>query len=217
MQFVDLVLDMPTSMQHPMERFLRETDAVQREELITWNLTTDGVEYALFHVEGDLERYRERIDRVDSVLECNLAPVDDGRFYAYVCQATREADERLRTAFARRNLVIVPPIRYDRSGMHLTVVGAGDDLTALVDAIPDRIEVTVESVGDYDRRHGTPAAALTDRQLEAVEVALDVGYYAVPREAALTDVAAALDCASSTASTLLRKAERAVMTQLVVG
>jgi predicted DNA binding protein len=215
MQYVDLQVDLPRSMQHPMEVFLRETDAVSRESLITWNLTPDGVEYALFYVEGDLDRYRERIADVDSVVECNLTRVDEGSFYSYVCQETRDAEEALRAAFAERNLVIVPPITYDDQGMHLSIVGAGDDLTAMVEAVPESIDVTVEGVGDYDRRHGTPAAELTERQLEAVGAAVELGYYAVPRECSLDEVAEALDCAPSTASTLLRKAERGVMTRLV--
>jgi predicted DNA binding protein len=216
-QYVDLVLDLPASMQHPMERFLREEDAVEREELITWNVTPDGVEYALFYVDGDIERYGERIDDVDSVVDYSLTAVGDGSFYSYVCQETRPADETLRGAFARRNLVVVPPVTYSADGMHLTAVGAGADLTAMVDAVPDAIDVTVEGVGDYDRRHGTPAAALTDRQLEAVEAAVEHGYYAVPREGSLDGVAGALDCAPSTASTLLRKAERSVLSRLVGG
>lgn len=204
-------------MQHPMERFLREEDAIRREELITWNVTSDGVEYALFLVDGARERYRDRIDDVDSVVDYTLAPVDDTRFYVYVCQETREADEALRAAFARRNLVVVPPVTYDAAGMHLTVVGEAADLTAMVDAVPDPIDVSVEGLGDFDRRHGSPVAELTARQLEAVETAVELGYYAVPREGSLAEVAEALDCAASTASTLLRKAERSLLTRLVEG
>lgn len=217
MKYVDLVLDLPPSMQHPMEVFLRESEAVSREALLTWNVTPDGEEYALFAVEGDLDRYRERIDDVDSVLDYNLTPVAEGRFYAYVHQETRDAERRMRAAFASRSLVVVPPIRYDEDGMQMTVVGAGADLTELVEAFPDAIDVVVETVGEYDRRHGTLAASLTDRQLEAVETAVGLGYYDVPRTASLERVADALGCAQSTASTLLRKAERGVMTRLAGG
>ncbi len=217
MQYVDLLVDQPPSMRHPMDRFLREEDAIEREALLTWNVTPDGEEYALFSVEGDIDRYHDRIDEVDNVLDYNLTPVDDRHFYAYIHQATRDAEREMRAAFARRNLVVVPPIRYDESGMHLTVVGGGADLTELVDDFPASIDVTVEAVGEYDRHHGTPAGSLTDRQLEAVETAVRLGYYNVPRTASLEAVADALGCASSTASTLLRKAERGVMTHLAGG
>ena len=75
--------------------------------------------------------------------------------------------------------------------------------------------MTVEAIGEYDRRHAPVAGDLTDRQLEAVATAVELGFYEVPREAGVADVAAALDVAESTASALLRKAETRVMRRLV--
>lgn len=215
MKYVELVVDLPPSMRHPMETFLRESDAVERGELLTWNLTPEAVEYALFYFEGDVDRYRARVERVESIRSYTLTPVDAGAFYAYVEHETRDADRRLRAAFARRSIVVVPPVVYDADGMALTVVGEAADLHAMLDDLPEGIAASVEAVGDYDRRRGTPAAALTDRQHEAVVAAVELGYYAVPRAAPVAAVAEAIGCAPSTASTHLRKAERAVMERLV--
>lgn len=215
MKYVQLHVDLPSELRHPMESFLRESSALDRGELIAWNLTADDAEYALFFFEGDLDRYRDRIDRVASVRGYTLTPVDDGSFYAYVESAPREAGRRWRSAFARRNLVVVPPISYDVDGMTMTVVGEPADLQSVLEALPEAIGATVEEVGEYDRRHGTIAAALTDRQFEAVATAVELGYYEVPRTGSLAEVAAALGCAPSTASAHLRKAERAVFGQLV--
>jgi predicted DNA binding protein len=55
---------------------------------------------------------------------------------------------------------------------------------------------------------------LTERQREALTAAVTHGYYDIPREADHEDVAAAMDCAPSTASEHLRKAEAMVMTSL---
>ncbi|QCC50446.1 helix-turn-helix domain-containing protein [Halapricum salinum] len=66
------------------------------------------------------------------------------------------------------------------------------------------LDVEVLDVGSYDRAVTTP---LTDRQREAVEAAREVGYYEVPRTGDIETVARELDCAVSTASTLLRRAE----------
>lgn len=214
-KYLDATLDLPPALQHPMERFLRGSDAVRREELLAWNTSPEDVEYALFFVEGDREAYRDRIRDVESVREVTLTPIDRDSFYSYVCQETREEEEAWRRAFARRNLVVVPPLSYDERGVRITVVGASADLQALLDDLPGGIDVTVHEVGDYDRRHATVAGGLTDRQLEAVAAAVDVGYYAVPRGGSLADVAAELDCAESTASNHLRKAESRVMGRIV--
>jgi predicted DNA binding protein len=48
---------------------------------------------------------------------------------------------------------------------------------------------------------------LSDRQREALEVAVELGYYDTPREATHTDIAAELDCAPNTASDHLQKGE----------
>ena len=48
-----------------------------------------------------------------------------------------------------------------------------------------------------------------------LRLTLSLGYYAVSREASLESVAEAIDCAPGIASTLLRRAERAVMEALV--
>jgi len=200
-----------------MQNFVADSSAVAREELLAWNiLREEGVEYVLFYVEGDLDPYRAAMDEVDSIPEYTLAPIDSRSFYAYVQQETRETDTDFRSVFARRELLAVPPVEYTGKGhMRFTLVGAPEDLRTLLDDLPERITADVEEVGDYDRRHGTVAGGLTDRQFEAASVAARVGYYEVPREGSLADVAAELDCAESTASNLLRKAETSVMSRVV--
>ncbi len=217
MKYLDLTLHQAERFRHPMEAFIRESDAVSREELVTFNISgSDDEEYLLFYVEGDIDRYDAAVSGVDSVREYQLTPVDDDSFYAYVVEETRDSFAAFRRPFDERNLVVVPPVVWPCDGtIRMTVVGDGEDLHDMVAEIPDAIDVDVERVGDYDRRHGTVAGDLTDRQYEAVRVAVETGYYGEPREAALADVAEALDCATSTAAAHLRKAEARVMARLV--
>lgn len=218
MRYLDARFSQPEWMLHPMQSFIRHTDAVEYEELRAWNIATGDpdIEYVLFYVEADRDRYEAKLDAVDSVLWYDLTPIDAGSFYVYLCQSTREEDRQWRTAFAALNLLVVPPIVYDdNADFHVTVVGASEDIQAMLDGLPESIEVDVRAIGEYDRRHAPVAGDLTDRQLEAVAVAVDRGFYAVPREAAIEDVAADLDCAASTAATLLQRAEANVMGRLV--
>lgn len=219
MRYLDLHISQPEWMLHPMQEFIRHGDAIEYEELRTWNLLPGReVEYELFYVVGDLGPYRATIDDIDSVRAYTITEVDDESFYVWVCQETREQDLYFREAFLDLELVTVPPIVIDdRADMHMTLVGEGENLQQLVEAIPDDIETTVEEIGEYDRRYGTLAGAMTDRQYEAVRVAVELGYYETPREATLEDVADALHCAPSTASDHLQKAEAAVLNRLVEG
>ena len=216
MKYLEVTVEIPPRARHPMQEFCRRSDRVGRVELVTWNVASEDEEYAFFRIEGDVDAYRDRIEDVTSIRRYNLTPIDGTSFYSYVVHEPRDVDQRWRGAFVSRNLVVVPPVVYDADGrVRLTVVGDADDLGALVEEFPERFELTVEEVGDYDRRHPTVVADLTDRQLEAVAVAVEVGYYAVPREAGLAAVAEELGCAASTASNHLRKAETRVMRRLV--
>ncbi|OIB55980.1 helix-turn-helix domain-containing protein [Natrialba sp. SSL1] len=218
MKHLDVRLSQPDWMLHPMQRFIRETNVVRYEELLTWNVVgrEDGLEYELFYVDADRSPYEERIEAVDSVRWYDLTPIDDETFYVYICQETRQEDIRWREAFAALDLVVVPPIVYDSvADFYMTIVGAGDDLQALLDGLPDEIGVDVRAIGEYDRRHVPLSGDLTERQFEALEAAVEVGYFEVPREAGVDEVADELGCASSTASRLLQKAQARVMRRLV--
>ncbi|OVE85507.1 helix-turn-helix domain-containing protein [Natronolimnobius baerhuensis] len=216
MKYCTVRLSQPDWMLHPMQRFIREESVVRYEELQAWAIATgDALEYELFYVEAAREPYEDALAAVDSVRWYDLTPIDDDSFYVYICQETRGEDVRWREAFAALNLVVIPPIVYDpTAAFYMTVVGSGDNLQAMLEGLPDEIDVTVRAIGDYDRRHAPLVGDLTDRQLEAVEVAVDVGYFDVPREAGVRDVADELGCAPSTAATLLQKAQARVMRRL---
>ncbi|WP_135305776.1 helix-turn-helix domain-containing protein [Haloarcula amylovorans] len=217
MKYLDVYLRQPRWMLHPMQAFIRDEDVVEYEELQAWaGIGGDQpVEYVLFYVEAEREPYAAALDAVESIRWYDLTSVADGAFYAYICQETRSEDRSWRESFADLSVVPVPPVVYDSdAAFHMTLVGTGEDLQTMLSALPEDIDVTVEAIGEYDRRHAPVVGGLTDRQLEAVEVAAELGFYAVPREAGVASVADELGCAASTASDLLQKAESQVMRRL---
>jgi predicted DNA binding protein len=218
MRYLHARLDQPEWMRHPMQDFLATSEGMEREELHAWNLSREDVQFALFYVVGDIDDYRARIDDVEPIRWHELTAVDEDSFYSYVCQEYTDADEAFFRAFAELSLVVIPPMVYDDRGQaHVTVVGPGEALTELVETLRERAGVGVDvlEVGTYDRRHGTVTGGLTDRQLEAVETATELGYYAAPRRASLSTVAEELGVADATASELLRRAESRLMPRLV--
>ena len=217
MKYVDLRIRLPDELLHPMAAFVRHEDVVDYEELLTWEVRPDeGIEYELFYVEAPPERYREALAGVPSLVDYRVAPVDEGSLHVWACEETRPEVRAWRDAFLDRRLLVVPPIRFDaHAEMGMTVVGEGGDVQAVIDAMPASVAVTVDEIGTYDRRGGTLAGALTDRQVTALETALSMGYYDVPRGASLADVAAALECAESSASEVLRRGERAVLSRVL--
>lgn len=110
-------------------------------------------------------------------------------------------DERL--AVGRESLDGEDPLRSSDHPAQDNLGDAGDQTVAL-DEIPEGVTIDVTYVGEFAASVGD---RLSRRQREAVAAAWDVGYYEVPREADVDAVAAELDCALSTASELLRRAE----------
>ncbi|NHN58122.1 MULTISPECIES: helix-turn-helix domain-containing protein [Halorussus] len=74
-------------------------------------------------------------------------------------------------------------------------------------------EALVEAGVEFDVEHvrrvdATPAdRLLTDRQLEVLRAAVELGYYETPRTATLTEVAESLGVTTATASDVLHRAE----------
>lgn len=74
-------------------------------------------------------------------------------------------------------------------------------------------ELGVEYAIEYVHEIGRSAAdrITTERQREVLSTALDLGYYATPREATLTDVADELDVSKATCSEILHRVEGNVL------
>jgi len=191
---------------HPMHRFANEHDAVEAYRMLHWNVASDGPNTLLFYVEGDREAYVDALADLDSVVDYTVTPVDDDAFYVYVDDVGDGVGQQLVDAVSQGSLVLASPLEYlDDGRVQFTLVGESADLRAAVDAIPDDIRVELDRAGEYDGR--AAGDGLTDRQRAALDAAVDVGYYEVPREGSVEDVAERLDCSPATASEHLRKAE----------
>lgn len=198
-----------------MHTFLMEGDAAALAQLWNWSTTEDG-DLLLFRVVGDLEPYAAALGDAPFVRDFETARIDEASFYVYVEYETRSADDAFREPFLDHRVLTMPPIEFDENGeTHVEIVGRAADVQAVVDGFPAEFEVRVDEIGSHDRGATAPAATLTDRQREAVATAVDLGYYDVPRTASVEDVARELECAPSTASDHLRKAQARLARRVV--
>lgn len=207
MRYVTLDVWFPPERRHPMHAFLDDGEGWQTE-MLSWNLTDPEMFVVLFRIRAPRDPYLDALADVDAIEEYAVAPLDDGSFYLSVTERSRESDRAFMAAFAATDLLTVPPLVYRPGGrLSMGVVGAPAELQTALDSLPAGVTYEVSGIGEYRGGPRTAGAGLTDRQREAIRAAREVGYYAVPRTGGVDDVAAALDCAKSTASTHLRKAE----------
>lgn len=66
-----------------------------------------------------------------------------------------------------------------------------------------------------DREPEPPGDGLTDRQYEALRTAYELGYFNIPRQASLEEVAAELDISASSVSERLRRAQTQLIQETV--
>lgn len=217
MKHLGLTVEEPPSERNPMHTFVMEHDDLRATELWNWNRMQD-IDIVLFRVVGAMEPYTAALDDAPFVVDYETARIDATSFYVYVEHETRAEDHGLREPFLEQRVLPIPPIEFSEDGtVGMELVGRSADVQAAIDSFPDSFDVRVDRIGSYEQGVSAFASLLTDRQREALAVAVDLGYYDVPRTASVDEVASELGCASSTASNHLRKAQarlaRHVMSQ----
>ncbi|WP_232686832.1 helix-turn-helix domain-containing protein [Halobacterium zhouii] len=207
MKRATLTASYPPDLTHPVHREVVERDAVSRADVLTWGPVGSATTLTWF--DADRETVGALLDAVPPVTGATLVAGDDGT-YAFTRQSEYGFAAELLELVASADVAFLPPLTFrGNRTARFEAVGPSAALGAFYDDLSARLDVTVASVRDV-RRDGTPAA-LTDRQRAALDAAVDLGYYEVPRAASVEDVAEALGCASSTAGELLRRAEAAVI------
>lgn len=198
---------------HPLVPTLTDPDVFREAMMVDWAPSFDPPRATvLLYLDGDLDAFESVLADTDVVRASDVTRVDDERGYAYVHSTPHSTSWHYGEALTTAGLVPTMPIRYHSDGtLSVRVVGPPADLQAAVEAAPAGVETTIEKVGEYDLGRPPIPPGLPSRQRAALVAALDVGYYEVPREATRADVADRLDCAPSTASEHLQKAERALV------
>ncbi|MFB6307712.1 MAG: helix-turn-helix domain-containing protein [Haloarculaceae archaeon] len=216
MKYVRLSLFHEPSVRHPMHQFVVERDGYEASYLLEGNHAGE-VQTLLFHVDGyPPGPYERALAEVETIVEYAVSPAPDDTFFVYVRDRISPEGRDLLEAFTQVGLVAVGPVVYRSDGTaEFTIVGPAEVVQRAMDESPDGIDVDVLAVGEYSGRRLAEGGDLTDRQFEAVAAAVECGYYDDPRRGSVADVAAELDCAPGTAAEHLRRAEKAVMTDLV--
>ncbi|ELZ35108.1 DNA binding protein [Halogeometricum pallidum JCM 14848] len=201
----------PSEALHPLHRRLTRTTVASRMELLAWGPTDDVTTLSWF--DAGPETVRELLAAVETASATDLVEADDGT-YAFVRQTDYEFDDDLMAVVSASRAVFLPPVTFRGDGTAtFEAVGEHGALSEFYGALGELTEVRIERVHDF--RRGASPPTLTDRRREAVSAAAAVGYYDVPRTGTVADVAAELDCATSTAGELLRRAESTLVAEFV--
>lgn len=201
---------------HPLGAKLAREPALSREALHHVEYLSDGTVLLLAEGSGDQERYREIMADAPSVVDFLVSGGDP--WMAVSQFEPSETVQRFLELRRETDIVTTPPLEFtDDGALRVTLVGSDDAIQSLYHMLndDDAFDLDVRETGDYDPNQHTLGRLLTDRQRDVLEAAVDVGYYAEPRQATLADVAAKVGIAQSTAGEHLRRVESRVFEAIV--
>lgn len=131
----------------------------------------------------------------------------------YLCKVLPDVDDDVRPMRALG--ISNSDIQVGEGGIKVTLVGEQDDIAQGIEAYDDvGMGVALQRISDYTGPT-TALDTLTDRQLEILETAFDLGYFEVPRNVSTDEVANELGLDPSTVAEHLRRAERNLLSELL--
>lgn len=192
---------------HPMYDVWVNAAFIERAIALQWNFTGNALGI-LHYAVGDADAFEATIADIPEVISYEMVRTGANAFYVYIRDATTDALGDLFGPITEDGLIVVPPIRYRDDGtVMFSLFGPETEIQAAVEAVPPPVDLTIEEISGLERMTPIVETRLSERQREAVEAAIELGYYELPREADHTDVADTIGCAPSTAAEHLRKAE----------
>jgi len=191
---------------------LAELEGINREALTNLGWHSDGSYTLLYRLSGtNMERLEAAVEKQPDVRRYEFVIEGEQTVYAFLHVSEREILSELLAISEDHALLLEPPFRFTKQGVRVTIAGEESALQSAFDAVKERISVDVEWMGGYSPNQADPLNRLTDRQREALMTAHELGYYETPRTVSFEEVATELDCASSTANELLRRAESKII------
>jgi predicted DNA binding protein len=215
MREFNIVLRSEDGTYSPLDEAIMADPNVSREGVTHFDMMPDGTTVLHYEIAGDAEAFESIIADEPSALAYDVFEIDGDGVRAYV----RLEQDTLVTALIHLkdeyDLIINPPVTIDDDGgLHMSVAGDPDNIREAAMMRPENVDIQLEEVEGDGVDIIDVTTLLTDRQLEVLEAAIEKGYYEIPRQATNEDIAADLDCSTSTVGEHLRKIESRIISEV---
>lgn len=199
---------------HPGDKALREEPSITQESIPHITLLNDGTVIMMYQLRGDLERAKELLDASPVAISCGVAGTDRG--LVYVHSGAVDPGKSLLLVPHQYKIILDTPLEYTSDGdLRVTLIGDAKPLQRALAELADSFEVRLEETGEYQPGLRDFTSLLTDRQCQILRVAVEQGYYEVPRQATIRDIADVVRLSQATVGEHLQKVEATVLSRIV--
>lgn len=189
--------------------YLLDSPEVTEARAVDWNRGDAALSTHLYAIDGDATGFGELAADAEGVESVALAATGETPSYALLVLRDEQVPVfgGATEAIDRPGLIVRRPLIYESGQIHGHVVGDPDVLQATLDGLPGSVVTRIDEISQFPGARANPATVLSERQREALETALEMGYYDSPRATTHEEIAAELGCAPNTASEHLQKGE----------
>ena len=216
MMWGEVAISYPDDAMPDVDGALATVDGVERRAILDLDWGRDDALTQLFWLDGG------PVDDVDSALAASayaddweIASGDDDALYLLVHGESGEVVRPLYALIEHEPMLLRPPIWCEEARWRFGVVGTDDAVQRAHDVVREHADVDVERLRSFTPDRPSALAGLTDRQREALETAVAIGFYEESEDADFDELGEALDCGKSAANALLRRAEARIVETLV--
>ncbi|MFB6164216.1 MAG: helix-turn-helix domain-containing protein [Haloarculaceae archaeon] len=216
MQEFTTVLRTEDGTYNPLDAAIIEHPTLTREAALYFDLMSDGTSVLLYHISGgDVAELEAILEDEPSALSYDVFEVEDDGLRAHVHFDRDVMVTALIHLIEEYDLIINPPLEIDDDGgLHMSVAGNVSDIREAAMMRPENVEIKLDDSEASTVDLIDVGSILTERQQEVLEVAIEKGYYEIPRRATNEDIAADLDCSTSTVGEHLRKIESRIISEV---
>lgn len=211
MRFVEIQITPKRGWFHPADKLVRPDLNIKRKSVQQITLLEDGTVVMLYELAGDHDHIRKIVETYFEALAHSTSEVGDNVLVWLHIEPSSLVRGLLEVP-QRYNVIMQMPLEFTKTGgIQCVFVGDEQAITEATKALPEEVQVDVERFGEYDEGAQRFTAELTERQLEVLDAAIELGYYQNPREATYDDIAEAIGVSRTTIGQHLRTVEAKVL------
>lgn len=216
MKSLEITLNFSNGAFHAVDREIYQFALLQRRELLDIELFKDNTCVLFYQLSGqNLEQLKQKLSNHNEVISINALTYEK-RHYLLIHVTEGEPLSTLLNIVENHTVILRRPLSFTESGcLQVKLIGTEEALRNALKEGLEEVDITIDRFSVFTPGKKGILSVLTERQLEALRTAVQLGYFEEPRQAKYGDIAEELDCATTTCNTLIRKAENKIFKYLL--